>query len=72
MPEKTEIKKKPFRLTGKPDDYLKVLEEVKKQYQQYVEVSGLYELPIQKEKETMQYRPPSPDHPLTTNRVRFK
>ena len=30
-------------------DYLETLEEVKKQYQQYVEVSGLYELPIQKE-----------------------
>ena len=27
------------------DDYLRVLEEVKKQYEQYVEVSGLYELP---------------------------
>ena len=31
------------------DDYLKTLEEVKKQYQEYVEVSKLYELPIQKE-----------------------
>ena len=34
------------------DDYLKTLEEVKKQYQQYVEVSELYKLPIQKEEET--------------------
>ena len=30
-------------------DYLKTLEEVKKQYQQYVEISGLYTLPIQQE-----------------------
>ena len=51
------------------DDYLKTLEEVKKQYQQYVEVSGLYKLPIQKEEQTTQYQPPSPEHPLTTNRT---
>ena len=49
--------------------YLKMLEEVKKQYQQYVEVSELYELPIQKEEEPVQYQPASPEHPLTTNRI---
>ena len=54
------------------DDYLKTLEEVKKQYQQYVEVSELYKLPIQKEEETIQYQPPSPEHPLTTNTIRIK
>ena len=48
-------------------DYLKTLEEVQKQYQQYVEVSELYKLPIQKEEESVQYQPPSPEHPLTTN-----
>ena len=53
-------------------DYLETLEEVKKQYQQYVEVSGLYELPIQKEEEVIQYQPPSPEHPLTTNRIPIK
>ena len=58
MPEKTTAEK-----------YLKTLEEVKKQYQQYVEVSGLYKLPIQKEEQTIQYQPPSPEHPLTTNRT---
>ena len=53
-------------------DYLKTLEEVKKQYQQYVEVSELYKLPIQKEMETIQYQPPSPERPLTTNTIRIK
>ena len=54
------------------DDYLKTLEMVKKQYQQYVEVSELYTLPIQKEEETIHYQPPSPQHPLTTNRIQIK
>ena len=54
------------------EDYLKMLEEVKKQYQQYVEVSELYKLPIQKEEEILQYQPPSPEHPLTTNTIRIK
>ena len=49
------------------DGYLSSLEEVKKQYQQYVEVSRLYELPAQKGEEVIQYRPPSQQHPLTTN-----
>ena len=52
------------------DDYLRTLEEVKKQYRQYVEVSGLYELPIRKEQEPPRYRPPSPEHPLTTSAIR--
>lgn len=54
------------------DDYLKTLEEVKKQYQQYVEVSELYKLPIQKKEEIVQYQPPSLEHPLTTNRINVK
>ena len=54
------------------DDYLKTLEEVKKQYQQYVEVSELYKLPRQKEEEPVQYQPPSIEHPLTTNTIRTK
>lgn len=70
MPEKIDIKKVSAPYTGESDDYLKVLEEVKKQYQQYVEVSGLYELPTQKESETIQYHSPSLEHPLTTNRAR--
>lgn len=59
--------------TGKiSDDYLKTLETVKKQYRQYVEVSELYKLPIQKEEETIRYYPPSPERPLTTNRIHIK
>lgn len=59
--------------TGKAsDDYLKTLEAVKKQYRQYVEVSELYTLPIQKEEEMIQYHPPIPEHPLTTNRIHIK
>ena len=53
------------------DDYLKTLEEVKKQYQQYVEISELYKLPMQKE-EPVQYQPPSMEYPLTTNAIRIK
>lgn len=63
MPKKTETIS---------EDYLKTLEEVKKQYQQYVEVSELYKLPIQKAVETIQYQLPSPEHPLTTNTIRIK
>ena len=54
------------------EDYLKTLEEVKKQYQQYVEVSELYNLPTQKNEESVHYQPASPDHPLTTNSSRLK
>ena len=53
-------------------DYLKTLEEVKKQYQQYVEVNELYKLPIHKEEEPVKYQSPSPDHPPTTNTIRIK
>lgn len=48
------------------DDHLQLLERIKRQYQQYVEVSGLYDLPIQREEE-VQYQPPSPENPLTAN-----
>lgn len=64
MPEKTTAEKV-------TEDYLKTLEEVKKQYRQYVEVSVLYKLPIQKEEQTVQYQPPSLEHPLTANRIRL-
>ena len=54
------------------DDYLTTLEVVKKQYQEYLEVSKIYELPTLKEKEPVQYKPPTPDSPLTTNTFQFK
>ncbi len=53
------------------DNYLKMLEKAQEQYQQYVEVSGLYDLPTQKDNQAMQYQPPSPEHPLTTNTLVF-
>ena len=60
------------KLKETSSDYLETLEEIKKQYQQYVEVSGLYKLPISKEEEQMEYMPPSFDNPLTTNTFRIK
>ncbi len=48
------------------------LENVKEQYQQYLDVSGLYELPIFKKDEEPQCQPPSPEYPLTTNTFRVK
>lgn len=54
------------------DDYLETLEEVKKLYQQYVEVSELYKLPVQNKEDAIQYEPPSLQHPLTTNTIRIK
>ncbi len=53
-------------------NYLEVLEEVKKEYQQYVELRKVCELVDQKEKEETQYLPPSPKNPLTTNRFRVR
>lgn len=49
------------------DQYLSTLEEVKKQYQQYVEVRELYDLPIRIDSELPRYLSPSLKHPLTTN-----
>ena len=54
------------------DDYLNTLKEVEQQYQQYMDVSELYKLPIQMEQEPIQYQPPSLEHPLTTNTVHIK
>ncbi len=53
-------------------DYLKTLEEVKSQYQQYVEVSELYALPTRKETPVVHPQPPSLEHPLTTDTIRVK
>jgi len=53
------------------DDYLKILEEAKKQYQPYVELGKLCDLLESMEKEQVEYVPPSPDNPLTTNKFRL-
>lgn len=49
------------------EDYLETLEKVKKQYQQYIEVSGLYELPTSNTERQVEYQPPTFDNPLTTH-----
>lgn len=53
-------------------DYLKTLEKAKEQYQQYVEVSGLYELPTSRTEQQVEYQPPTFDNPLTTNTFNTK
>jgi len=53
------------------NDYLKILEKAKKQYQQYVELGKLCDLLESMEKEQVEYVPPSPDNPLTTNKFRL-
>ena len=45
------------------EDYLETLEKVKKQYEQYVEVSRLYDLPAAKQQEPTKYQPASPENP---------
>lgn len=49
------------------EQYLETLEEVKRQYQQYLEVSRIYELPVFQKNEEPQHPVPSLEHPLTTN-----
>lgn len=49
-------------------NYLKVLEEIKKEYQQYVELKKVCDLVDQKEKEEPLYLSPNPENPLTTDR----
>lgn len=49
-------------------NYLEVLEEIKREYQQYVELRKVCELVDQKEKEEPLYLPPSSENPLTTDR----
>ena len=53
-------------------DYLKTLETVKKEYEEYLKVSKIYELPIFQNKMPVQYQPPSIENPLTTNTFKIK
>ena len=50
-------------------DWLEALEQAKRLYQQYVEVSELYKLPRVRRIKVIRYRPPSLEYPLTTNRL---
>ncbi|MCY3986035.1 MAG: hypothetical protein OXF23_03210 [Candidatus Dadabacteria bacterium] len=58
--------------TKTPNSYLETLEKVKEQYQQYLEVSKIYELPTFEEERPTEYEPPSQEHPLTTNTLRAR
>lgn len=58
-----------IELQNNDEQYLKVLEEIKKQYQKYVEISELFKLQRSKEPESVLYQPPSLEHPLTTNKT---
>ena len=54
------------------EDYLNTLEKVKEQYQQYLEVSKLYELPTSEQEEPqIEHQAPTVDNPLTTNTFRM-
>ena len=53
---------------GTSGDYLEILEEAKKQYQQYVELGELCNLLASRQEEQVEYVTPSPDNPLTTNK----
>ena len=50
-------------------DYLAEMEKAKKQYEQYIETSQIYQLPIFQSKPEPQYAPPSIENPLTTNQI---
>ena len=49
-------------------NYLKVLGEIQREYQQYVELRKVCDLVDQKGKEEPLYLSPSPENPLTTDR----
>ena len=46
-------------------DWLEALEQAKRLYQQYAEVSELYKLPRIGKVKIIHHRPPSPEYPLT-------
>jgi len=56
------------KLRKSSDNYLKILEEAKKQYEPYVSLGELCDLLESMEEEQVEYMPPSPDNPLTTNK----
>jgi len=49
-------------------DFVEILEDAKKKYEEYLELSKVYALPDRQEQE-VQYEPPSPSSPLTTNGI---
>ena len=49
-------------------DWLKALEQAKREYRQYAEVAELYKLPRVRKVKVIRYRPPSLKYPLTTDK----
>ncbi len=49
--------------------YLDELEKAKNQYQQYLEISQIYKIPVFRTDPKPQYAPPSDKNPLTTNKI---
>ena len=49
-------------------DFVDLLEEARKKYEEYLELSKVYALPDLQEK-AVQDEPPSPNNPLTTNGI---
>ena len=49
-------------------DFVELLEDAKKKYEEYLELSKVYALPDRQEK-AVQNEPPSPNNPLTTNGI---
>ncbi len=72
MTERNETNVVPSPPKEGSDDYMNTLKEVERQYQQYIDVSELYKLPNHMEQDSIQYQPPSLEHPLTTNTVHIK
>lgn len=51
---------------------LRTLVELKLQSRNYVEIKEFYKWPTRKDSESVEYQPPSPEHSLTTNKIRIK
>jgi len=71
IPPSQKIKMKSNKLKESTSDYLKILEEAKKQYEPYISLGELCDLLESMEDEQVEYMPPSPDNPLTTNKFRL-
>ena len=54
------------------EEYLLTLETVKKQYEEYVEISDIFNLPYRQNETQVTYQPPGKEHPLTSNTIHLK
>ena len=49
-------------------EFVELLEDARRKYQEYLELSKVYELPDRQER-AVQYEPPTPKNPLTKNGI---